>query len=165
MTPEQSIADLARAFPRQAVERGTLAVYVRELQDVPAEVLALSVRDLIRTSEWFPTVRAIREQAAERMLDLPSETDALAQVGARIEWAREQSGDAPPVHPVVREALDLAGGFHRFRSADQASIVHAQFLKAYRERRGAAVRDAVTGTLAALPPPPSPVQLPPSIRA
>lgn len=152
MTPEQSIADLARAFPRQAVDRGTLAVYVRELQDVPAEVLALSVRDLIRTSEWFPTVRAIREQAAERLLGLPSETDALAQIGARIEWAREQEGDAPDVHPTVREALELSGGFYRFRVADQASIVQAQFLKVYRERRAAAIRGAVTGTLAALDP-------------
>lgn len=119
-------------------------MYVRELADVPAAVLELAIREIIRTHEFFPTVRTIREVAAERILALPSEPAALAQVDARIEWSRTgEEGAAPDVHPVVREALDRCGGYHRFRHGDNASIVQSQFQKVYRELRAHALRDAV----------------------
>lgn len=148
MTLEELIADLACAFPRQEIKRGTFDVYVRELADVPAPVLEQAVQEIIRTHEFFPTVRTVREVAAERILRLPSETDALAQIDSRITWTRDgEAGDVPEVHPVVREALELCGGFHRFRTGDQASIAQGQFQKVYRERRAHALRAAVLTTM------------------
>lgn len=148
-SPTELIADLSRAFPRQPVTRDTLVVYLRELSDMPVEVLEPTIRELIRTSEFFPTVRAIREAAAERSLGLPSEADALSQIEARMLWARTGShGEQPPVHPLVKEALDHIGGWHAFRAADEPSVVRGQFLRLYRELRLRGIREAQIGDLA-----------------
>lgn len=146
------LADLAEAFPRQAkdVTRATLQLYKRELEDLPHEALAHAVKALIRTSEWFPTVSAIRQAASERLLDLPSDAAALAQIEARLDWGRQRTGadeetpstdGAPDVHPLVRDALELAGGFYAFRRSDNPAVVRGQFAKLYRELRAGKVRD------------------------
>lgn len=147
-TVQALIADLARAFPRQPVTEGTLRVYVRELEDVPADLLEDAVRVLIRTAEFFPTVRAVRETVAERTLALPSEADALSQVEARIRWGRDGDGDPPHVHALVRDALDHVGGWPSFRAAEKAEVVRGQFLRLYRGLRAEAVRDHQVAGLA-----------------
>lgn len=149
--PTEILADLGDAFPRQQVSRETFAVYVREVSDIPAPVLERVVRSLIRSSEWWPTVRAIREAAAELTLGLPGEADALAQIEARMAWSRteesDRSAEPPPVHPLVREALDHVGGWHAFRAADEPAVVRGQFGRLYRELRARAIRDAQIGDL------------------
>lgn len=140
------LADLRRAFPRQEVEQETFALYLVELADVPLNVLEAAVHDLIRTQEFFPSIRAIRAASAELALALPSPAGALAQVEARISWARtDAGGEAPTVHPTVRQALDLIGGYASFRNADEGAPVRGQFLRLYRELREDAVQDAVRG--------------------
>lgn len=139
------LVELSNAFPRNALRPGTLEVYVRELDDLPVDALEPAVRELIRTSEFFPTIRAIRATAAELMLELPYEDDALSQVEARLRWAREpeeeREPDGPEIHALVKEALDHVGGFYAFRSAEQPAVVRGQFLKLYREMRERAVYD------------------------
>lgn len=157
------MAELTHAFPDflarldpQARE-ATMRLYLRELADIPAEILAVAVRDVIRTSDHFPRVKAIREAAALRTLALPTESEALAQVAARIAWGRqpEQDRGAPPVlHPLVGEALDHVGGYHAFRVADEPGVVRGQFLRLYKDLRSGALRDANVGP--ALPPPEPP---------
>lgn len=149
--PAKLIGDLVRAYPGKAIHGDTVRVYVRELSDVPPAILEEAVRALIRTSEWFPSVAAIRQAVAERTLALPSEAEALAQVSARSRWARQdedERGDRPDVHPLVREALDQVGGWFAFRSADEPGVVRGQFLRLYKELRAAALADARLGTLA-----------------
>lgn len=151
LTPQQILADLARAFPRQTFDAGTLRVYLRELDDVPPEALDLATRALIRTSEFFPTVRAIRERVAEHTLELPGEAAALEQVYARVAWARDDEADRvgspPPIDPLVRQALDQVGGFSAFKTADEPGVIRGQFLRLYRETRAAAIHDTQIGTL------------------
>lgn len=131
----QELADLARAFPRQKIDSDTFRLYLQDLADLPEEVVCAAVRHIRRTSEWFPTVAAIRQEAAERMLALPSEADALTQIEARVQWGREQRGDAPFVHPLVKEAVDHVGGFYSMRSAEEPTVIRGQFLRLYRELR------------------------------
>lgn len=151
-SPLEILADLAEAFSRQQVTAHTLRVYLRELDDVPADSLERAVRFLIRTSEWFPTVRAIREAVAEQALGLPDESTALAQVAARMAWGRTDEDDRPPeppeLCPAVREALDLVGGFAAFRAAEEPGVIRGQFTRYYRERRADAIRRVQAGTLA-----------------
>lgn len=155
-TPQQILADLGRAFPRQTIDGETFRVYLRELEDVPAGALDEAVRSLIRTSEFFPSVRAIRETVAERTLQIPLEAAALEQVHRRIAWARDDEADRdgvpPDLHPLVRDALGHVGGFSAFKTADEPGVVRGQFLRLFREVRAAAVRDAQLGDLAALEP-------------
>lgn len=151
-TPQQLLADLACAFPRHPIKPETFRVYLRELADLPPAALEAACRELIRTSEFFPTVRAIREAAVERLLGLPGEAEALAQVEARADWFKdaehEREGDPPDVHPRVKEALDHVGGFYAFRTAENPSVVRGQFLRLYRELRERDLREANVGATA-----------------
>lgn len=145
VTAATLIARLARAFPRQPVPRDTFELYLVDLSEVPVAVLEPAVTHLIRTSEWFPTVSAIREACAENVLELPSEAAALAQVEARIRWARqgdEREGAAPAVHALVKEALDRVGGYPAFRGSEEPSRVRRQFGVLYGQLREGALRQA-----------------------
>lgn len=148
MTAPELLSDLIEAFPRQPVGPGTVRVYLRELGDLPELALTDAVCGLIRTSEWFPTISAIRNATAERMLGLPDEGEALAQVEARIAWARGGGIDKDAtsvMHPAVVDAVHAVGGFFSFRSAENPGVVRGQFLKLYRERRAAQVRKLTIG--------------------
>lgn len=131
------------AFPRQEVNPRTLELYADDLSDIPLPTLGAAVKTLRRTSEFFPTIRAIREVAAEITLDLPNEDEALSQIERRLSWRHEDEltrSDPPPVHQDVKRALDHVGGFFAFRSTDDPSIVRGQFLRMYREIRAGRVR-------------------------
>lgn len=141
------VADLAQAFPRQKVAFETVEVYLRELNDLDPERLTPVVRALIRESEFFPTVRAIREAYAEAALALPGEAEALGQVTARAAWLSTREGDPPPLHPAVQEALKLVGGPSAFRHATDPGVVTGQFLRLYRDVRAREVRAVQVGNL------------------
>lgn len=143
------VADLVRAFPRdfpRGPDPGTVDVYVRRLSTLPPEILTRVVHELIDTETRFPTVGQIKTLAGERVLRLPSEQDAVAQVEARMAWAtRGREGDPPAVHPLVEQALRQFGGYAAFRLADSPSIVRSQFIRAYRDARAAEVRRYASG--------------------
>jgi hypothetical protein len=137
------VAELAAAFPQRPVPRQTLAVYVRHLEDIDLDSLEVAVRGLIRTSEFFPTVHAIRTAVAEAALGLPTEGEALAAVTTR---------GVVGLHPLVREALDMVGGYHAWRITDNPGVMRGQFTRIYREMREERLREFVVGE--ALPPGP-----------
>ena len=128
------VAALKDAFPRQEVKSRTFEIYVEELSDIPLPTLGAVVKVLIRTSEFFPSIRAIREAAAEITLGLPNEDEALSQVERRI---AVRGGD---VHPDVKRALDHVGGYFVFKSTSEPSVVRGQFLRIYREIRADRIR-------------------------
>lgn len=146
------LAELAAAFPRQQLSPQTVAIYVRELADLPADVLENAVRELIRTRDFPPSINEIRTACAERMLDLPADGDALAQIDARILWGRTDEAArpvAPPaVHPLVKECLDHVGGFYAYKTAEKPEVTRAQFLRLYRDARERLVREAKLGQVA-----------------
>lgn len=137
------LQELANAYPRQAVPDATVMVYLRALQDVPPAELERAIRALIRESRFFPAVSEILERVAELALALPSEPDALAQIEARMRWARlpeREQGDPPVVHPLVLEALARVGGWHTFRNAEDATVIRGQYGRLYRDLRASAIR-------------------------
>lgn len=148
-TCSQLLARLARAFPRQPIPPETHAVYAHDLATVPTGLLEAAVTEVIRTEDWFPTLARLRAVCAERLLALPTETQALAQVEARIRWGRdvgretpeEGAGRPPAVHPLVVEALGQVGGYSTLRTSDEPAVVRGMFAKAYRQLRAAAVRE------------------------
>lgn len=141
-TTYAQLARLAQAYPKQETPVATLEVYAEDLAEIPAPVLEAAVTRLIRTVEWFPTIRAIREAAAENLLALPSETEALQEVDLMTRWAREQDGEPPRIHPLIDRAAKMAGGYREFRVSDEPAVVRGQFTRYYRELRAAAIRDA-----------------------
>lgn len=146
---------LSAAFPRQPVTPETVKAYLANLEDVPPPALEQAVRRLIRTGTFFPLISEIRAAVAEQKLLFPTEAEALAQVYGRIRWQRETEGEGepPPVHPLVKSALDLVGGYAALRAADEPGVIRGQFLRLYREMRSSGLQEAQIGALA-LPPPP-----------
>jgi hypothetical protein len=136
-----ALADLARAFPQRAIELETLRVYRRNLDDLPVGAVVDACTVLTLTSEFFPTIHAIRTTVAETSLGLPNEAEALALVEGRAS-----------LPPLVREALNMVGGYHAWRVTDQPGVMRGQFLRVYRELRDVRIREAVVGE--ALPPAP-----------
>lgn len=140
------IADLAAAFPLDRLPAETVTLYVRMVEDIPVDVLADAILALISTARRFPPVSAIREAAAEVMLALPTEHEALDSVNNRIAWGRSgvEGAPPPPIHPLVQRAVSDVGGFYAIRSAETPSVIRGQFLKLYRDERAAAIRSAMT---------------------
>lgn len=126
--------DLQLAFPDRKQPPETVALYARELTDIPLDTLVAAVQEVIRSHDRFPRIASIRAVAAERTLNLPSEAVALAQVEA---FARAS------VHPddLVKKALDAVGGLHAWRTTENPGITRSQFLNMYREVRAASLRD------------------------
>jgi hypothetical protein len=138
-TVAQTVDYLARTFHRQPFAQD---VYRAELADCPPAELAAAVRSLIRTSaEWVPSIGLIRAEVAERLLALPSEREAVAQVDARIEYGRSHEGTAPELHALVKEAVNHVGGWYSLRNSDRPEVVRGQLLRYYRDARAGLVRE------------------------
>lgn len=155
-TTGQVIKRLVDAFHWYPLSREAAASYVSELADVPIPLLEFAVTEAIRTEpKYFPSIGLLRSLAASHSLALPSPTGALAQIQARISWAKlddETRPEIPPaVHKTVKQALDLVGGFGAFRTAEESTIVRGQFLRIYKEIRDDTLHEATAGRLA-LPP-------------
>jgi hypothetical protein len=58
---KQALLDLRLAFQQREVRVETLALYARQLGDLPEEEVVEAVYRLIRTAKFFPTVAEIRE--------------------------------------------------------------------------------------------------------
>jgi hypothetical protein len=56
---------LVDAYPSMPIGPQTLRLYVDELADLDAELLARAARACVRTSRFFPTIAEIRERAEE----------------------------------------------------------------------------------------------------
>lgn len=146
-TTSELLDDLVEAFHyTDKMSAQAFKVYVRELESLPDNVLEQAFRDLMRTSRFFPSIEAVLEAAAERWLALPEPPEALSQAERRMEWARtrgsSQGHSGPPeVHPLVRSAIEVVGGYPALRS-EKASFIRAQLVKVYREMRETAIRDA-----------------------
>lgn len=151
---QQAIAYLRDAFdPSHKIPAETLELYLREVWDIEVDLLDQAVRQIVKTKSadsWFPTVGRIREVAAMIVLRLPSESEALSQIAARIAWAKldEPRPDPPAVHPTVTEALRLVGGYAAFKSNETPSVVRGQFLRLYKEIAASRVQETQLSALA-----------------
>jgi hypothetical protein len=95
MTPHLETAlilkTLLDAYPEKRMERETLEVYIRHLEDIPPDLLRRAVEAHIKNSQWFPRVSELR-QAAGRIANTrnfdtlsPPGVDALAEQAQSLE--------------------------------------------------------------------------------
>lgn len=159
-TVSDLVADLILAFPLDRIESGTGTLYRDKLKDIPIPLLEAAIHDLICTAERFPKISQIKAAAAERDLELPSETEALAQIEARIRWRHgpEPRGPAPPFCAEVREALNHVGGLTAWRETAEPTIIRGQFARYYREIRAERIHAFQTSGLPRRPELSSPPQ-------
>jgi hypothetical protein len=83
------------------------AVYLDGLADLDPKVLLATVKRLVRTEEYRPSIASIRREVA--MDGLPSERDALRQAHAYLRWAEARrfvnGSGFDPVRPDVHDAV------------------------------------------------------------
>ncbi len=123
------------AYPLAPVDEGTGSFYARYLSDLDASVASEAVDDLILDSLTLPTIAEIRRRVIEKDVGLPTALEAWASI-----VSRRPDGEAVEMFPLVREVCNLFGGSYTIRNSDQPTIMRAQFLKAYAERRDEELR-------------------------
>jgi len=123
------------AYPQARVSEDTCALYARYLLDLDAAAASEAVDDLILDSPTLPTIAEIRRRVIETGVELPTALEAWASiVGTRT------GGEPVEISPLVREVCNLFGGSYTIRNSEQPTIMRAQFLKAYAERRDEELR-------------------------
>ena len=129
----QSIVNrLVAAFPQTTIREDTVSIYTKYLGDLDREATEAVVDVLIADATIFPTIAEIRRTVVDSELHLPTPLEAWKSVSARGE----------EIHPLTKEICDLFGGTFTIRNADEPTIMRAQFLKAYSERREETLRRA-----------------------
>jgi len=124
---------LINAYPRQEVPRETVKVYLQTLADIPANVLKAAALAHISTSQWFPSIAELRDQAAhlvERALNIPSAFEAWDEVTRTI---RELGSYRWPVfsHPLIGKAVDGVGGWKGLCMSENQIADRARFFQVY----------------------------------
>lgn len=119
------VARLVAAYPNANVTDLTIAVYVEDLRDIDAAVLALAARKVRTDCKFFPTIAELREAAnAITTPVLRSGQEAWGDV-LRYFSRRER-----PADPLVEKAVEAIGGWRYIGASDEGSLLWP-FVKAY----------------------------------
>lgn len=124
------LAVCAAAFPHVNVSKETASVYAEMLADLDAEVALGAVRRLIATSRFFPTVAAIREEAAALSSPaLPSPATAWREVMVKMQ---QVGRDRQPEwsHPTIAAAVATLG-WRDLCMSDNQAVSRAHFWKVF----------------------------------
>lgn len=111
------IKRLQAAFPQRPIEASTIAVYVDALRDMNPEALRQAVDVVIRSDDWFPTIKRLRTACEEFQFGQLSAADDREWVLSYINGvgAPYDPGSGlvykPKVwpNPVMEEAVRLMG--------------------------------------------------------
>lgn len=117
------------AFPRQPLDEATIRIYADMLADIPADEAMLAARRLLATSEWCPTIAAIRRAMADARVCSPAGElewqNVIAAIGAfgRYRTPRFDS-------PLTAMAVDCVGWL-AICNSETIGVERAHFLRAY----------------------------------
>jgi hypothetical protein len=135
MTKQQAITLIDRLFacyPDSATTPDTRALFTRYLSDLDANAAETAIEELILDSTALPTIAHIRRSVIEHDSGLPTALEAYREV------VQFKAGDE--MHPLVLEVCRLLGGSWTIKNSEEPTIMRAQFLKAYGERRDQELR-------------------------
>lgn len=130
------IAELRAAFPRANFPTETIHVYVSYMLDLDYERARATIRELISTEEFLPSIAKIRLHTISRDSGLPGEYEAWEMVTRR--WGHASgSGDKTVELPLdVKRALEVAGiDPYRFWTSDDRQWLRKMFIESYAEIR------------------------------
>jgi len=137
---EKALGYLRSAWPGTMTE-GTFAAYADGLADIPADKLFGAIATLGRTSEFRPTIAAIRRQVIEHSADVIDDATAAAQWGELDYWAEQRQWVSGLTKPAVDPVVEMA-----FRTVGMGAR-QDEFLRAYRNARKAWWQDMLQSDL------------------
>lgn len=134
-TPNKAKAILAQMFAVYAnakgIEAGTVAVYLRLLQDIPPHELQIVVDQCLAECKFLPTIAEIRERwhALTRFLPALTGSEAWGQVQAEI--TRIGSWGSPHFEDERIEQAVKAIGWMNICQSETPGVERAHFIKIY----------------------------------
>lgn len=154
------IKRLMAAFPRQNVPTETQAVYVDALSDMDVDVLRTAVDVVIRSDEWFPTIKRLRTACDELQMTQLSAADDGKWIKRWISGARNGYDPATGItnkptefpNPVMAEAVRLYGWTRIHQTEEQ--YFDRDWEKHWNDAKGLVLKRTAAGPVAdALPHP------------
>jgi hypothetical protein len=124
------IGVMAAAYPNTQVSPETLKVYVSMLQDVPLDLLTVSVQQCMAESEFLPTIAKIRERALK--LSQPVAPEPLEAWGIVLKEISKTGFYRSPKFndPIIARAVDCIG-WQTLCSSENPVADRAHFSKVY----------------------------------
>lgn len=156
----RALAVLIHAYPRAELPEGTQRLYIRSLEDLDGELLMATIKDLIETSEWMPSIAQIRARAmALGFPDIPSPYQAWGVVMEAFNGPYDAS--APTGDELIDKALSIITGddcnriwWSMQREPEVALAVHRKaFLETYQHLTERAQRESTRARLGLTDPP------------
>lgn len=145
------LAVCAAAFPHVRVTKETATIYAEMLADLDAEPAMRAVRRLIASSQYFPSIAAIREATTDLVVKLPpTAARAWQEVAAAV---RDLGHYANPTwsHPAIGVAVATLG-WRDICMGESSSVTRAHFWRVYEAAAKEAHADAVLpSTMRSLP--------------
>src|SRR5579859_6961827 len=139
------IGRLVAAYPSANVTDATVAVYVEELMDIDAELLAGAAKKCRATSKWFPTIAELRESAVSIAAPLVrSGADAWGDVLRAItaHGYLHAPGDGWDFEDRLVGRIVKGMGWRDLCLSEEGMVDRAHFIKAYEQDRERAYVDA-----------------------
>lgn len=152
------VLQAANAWPHIAgkMTAGTAAIYAQALADIPAEAVEVAYASLLRTSQWYPSVAQVRQEA-EAYIRLHNGTveqtadEAWCEV---MHALRAYPHRSHPLQPLTQAALAACGGLTKLAHSEEAMLpaFQSQFRKAYETcLKRQKDNDRIMSVIAALP--------------
>lgn len=138
----QILAICSAAFPHISITKETVAVYAEMLADLEFSSTQRALKRVLATSQFFPTIAAIRDAyAAVTGIKPPSTDEAWAEV-IRAVRAIGVNGMPTWSHPTVQTTV-AALGWREICMSENQSIIRAHFIKLYESASKATVELAL----------------------
>lgn len=116
--------------------------YARRLTDINPGAVCAAIERLILTSEWLPTLAAIRREVTTATLPhVETEDEAWALIRRCMAQPPGQPWELPPL---VSKIMRLIGTSFDFRN-DERGVMETRFRKAYAEERRTVLADIQAG--------------------
>ncbi len=135
---------MAAAYPNFGTTPATIKIYAQLLSDIPMDILEKAARQAMATSEFFPTIAKIRDNAMNiqiAALNIPTAGEAWNEVCKAIR--REGHGSKPKFsHPLIQKAVDGMGGFDFLCLSEQPEWDRTWFTKGYNQLYERAEKEA-----------------------
>lgn len=124
------LAVCAAAYPQVVISKETAIIYADNLWDLDYAATLATVRRLVSTSKWFPTVAEIRRALGESLgIVAPDAATAYGEVIAAA--AGRGLSDRPDwSHPAIDEVVK-AVGWRRICLDDNPPALRSQFMRLY----------------------------------
>lgn len=145
-TLAEAMQMLLAVYPNSKATAETISLYMDALSDLNEETVVGAIREIGRSSKFFPSISEIREAAFDRAAWLADANPTSPwkivadQMAKRIPGDGQGPWDLPPLVSEVVKAI----GTHNLRTRSDAEDL---FRKKYEEMRGSLIRDFMRGRI------------------